>query len=145
MRIDCLHGYFIFTESKAGQISRFISLYGLDLERSGDHFTFADLVDAPRYSIEGGTFLGARATKTFSGDPWEVMRVNRLVYDFNRGLVVSVDLIVQTVKLSQAGYYMLTSGMILPGSFMEDGSRVTDYAAHYIAELGQFRYSEVGA
>lgn len=143
MKIQCIHGYFKFSESKAGQLSRFMSMFGLELERSGDHYTFSDLVDAPDYSIAGSTFLGAPTSVTFAGDPWEVMRENGLVYDFTKGLVVPISTIVRSVTLLNAGNYIISTGMILPGSVTEDGSRVTDYSAQFIQELAHFRYSEV--
>jgi hypothetical protein len=120
-----------------------MSLFGLDLARSGDHFTFSDLVDAPEYSLAGGLYLRAPAIKTYQGKPWEIMRENRLVYNFSLGLVVPIFAIIQPVKLTQAGNFLISTGMLMPGSITEDGSRVTDYSAHFGAETGQFRYSEV--
>ncbi len=144
MKIECIHGYFKFSETQAGQISHFCSLYGLTIERSGDHFTFEDLVDAPRHSLPGGTFLGAPTTVLFEGDPWDVMRENGLVYDFNAGEVVLLASILTNAPLSAAGYYYVSTGMILPGSVMDDGSRVTDYSAHFLLGRENFKYSEVG-
>jgi hypothetical protein len=141
MRIDCLHGYYKFQETQAGELSQFANLFGLELERSGDHFTFSDLVDAPTYSLPGGTFLGCPTLFTMEGPPWEVMRKNKLVYDFQKGLVVPSLAILTVCSLDQAGFSFVTNGMILGGSVTEDGSRVTDYAAFY--NQSKFRYSEV--
>lgn len=143
MRIECIHGYFKFFETAAGQISRFTSLYGLELERSGDHFTFSDLVDAPTYSLLGGTFLGMPTIATFSGDPWEVMEENRLVYDFSVGIVRPLDSIVQLALIKQTGHSFVTSGMLLPGSLTDAGKRVKDYSAHWIQDRENFKYSEI--
>ncbi len=142
MRIDCLHGYFKFTETRSGQLQQFANYFRFDLTRSGDHFTFLDLFDAPKHSIAGGTFLGIPTTATFEGQPWEVMRENGLVYNFITGKIVPIASIVQTAKLDQAATYLVSSGMILPGSITDDG-RVTDYSAHYDAAMSVFRYSEV--
>lgn len=145
MRVECLHGYFRFSEEAVGQVSRFCSLFGLEVARSSrmDHLTFADLVDAPDYSVPGGTFLGAATSELFEGPPWEVMRANGLVYDFQRGLVVPIAEIEQVVSIAQAGFAFLASGMILPGSVTDDGSRVTDYAAFFDPSRQGFKYSEV--
>ena len=143
MRVDCIHGYFKFYETYPGQISKFMSLFGLEIERNGDHYTFADLVDAPKHSIAGGTFLGAPTLETFEGEPWEVMRENNLVYDFSRGLVVPIALILQAAPVETAGNYFVSTGMIQPGSVMDDGSRVTDYAAFYIEHRANFKYSGI--
>ncbi len=143
MKLECLHGYFKFSETKSGQISKFMSLFGLEIERSGDHFTFSDLVDAPRYSIAGGTFLGVPTTETFEGEPWDVMRANGLVYDFTLGTIRPVLSITETVAIDSAGNYFVTTGMIQPGSVTEDGSRVTDYAAFFVEDRSNFKYSEI--
>ncbi len=143
MKLKCLHGYFKFSELRAGEVSDFMSLYGLSIERSRDHFTFSDLVDAPKYSIEGGKFLGCPTTKTFEGEPWEVMRENGIVYDFANGLVVPISTITQPVKIQACGNFYFAPGIILPGSIMEDGSRVTDYAAFFLFDRMGFKYSEV--
>jgi hypothetical protein len=140
-----MHGYFRFTEGAVGQVSRFCSLFGLEIARAaaGDHLTFADLVDAPNYSLPGGTFLGAATTELFEGEPWEVMRANGLVYNFQTGLVVPITEIDQVVSIAAAGFVFLASGMILPGSVTDDGSRVTDYAAFFDPSRQGFKYSEV--
>ncbi len=146
MKLECIHGYFIFSETKAGQMSDFMARFGFEIERSsrGDHFTFADLVDAPDYSLPGGLFLGAPTTEAFEGSPWEVMRENGLVYDFSRGLVVPVLTINQQTPLKAAGNFFVTTGMILPGSVTDGGERVTDYSALFLESRLGFKYSEVG-
>jgi hypothetical protein len=144
MRIECIHGYFRFYETAPGQISRFMSLFGLEIERSGDHFTFARLVDAPHYSLPGGLFLFAPTTEAFAGMPWDVMRENDLVYDFHLDLVGPIFTSLRRAELEQAGNCYVSTGMIAPGSIMDDGSRVTDYAAFYNEDRATFKYSEVG-
>lgn len=143
MKIDCRHGFFVFEETEVGQISHFMSLFGLEIERYGDVFTFSDLVDAPDYSLPGGTFLGCPTTEAFEGPPWDVMRANSIVYDFNLGAVVPIISITQVVKIKAAGDALITTGMIIPGSVREDGTRVTDYAAFYDPNRPGFKYSEV--
>lgn len=143
MKINCIHGYFKFEEQMSGELATFASLYGLEFARSGDHFTLSDLVDAPKHSLAGGSFLGCPTTETFEGEPWEVMRANELVYDFVTGAVVPIATIVRSAKLVQCENFFYASGMIVPGSVMEDGKRVKDYAALYLFSTNQFRYSEV--
>lgn len=143
MQVKCLHGYFKFEETAQGQLSDFIDLYGLSIVSSGDHFTFEALKDAPRYSIAGGEYLGATATKTYEGEPWEVMRANGLVYDFINDRVVQLTSITQRVNIYTASRYYLSNGLLLPGSIKDDGLRVTDYSAFFILTRVQFRYTEV--
>lgn len=144
MKVECIHGYFKFSETNAGQISHFMSLFGFEIERSGDHFTFTDLVDAPKYSIAGGTFLDAPTIKTFEGEPWEVMRANALVYDFTTGLVVPISSIARNIEIDLSGNIYVTTGMILPGSLTDDGVRVMDYSAFFLFDRMNFKYTEVG-
>lgn len=145
MRIECIHGYFIFIEEGPGQVSDFMSLFDLEIEKSesGEHFTFSDLKSAPKYSLPGKLYLDAPAIKAFEGEPWEVMRANGLVYNFVLGLVVPLETITTPLALSDAGNYFAGSGMILAGSVTEDGSRVTDYSAFFSQSSRGFRYSEV--
>lgn len=143
MRIDCLHGYFLFNEQKAGEVSDFVSLFGFDLVQKDGYFTFSSLEDAPDFSLPESTFLGAATTELFEGKPWEVMRENELVYNFATDQVVSRDTISNTVKLSQSGKFYVSSGLIVPGSLTAEGLRVTDYAAWFSKELMTFRYSGV--
>jgi hypothetical protein len=144
MQINCLHGYFIFRENRAGEISDFMSLFsGLELVAKDDYFTFAALASSPDYSVEGATYLGATAIKTFEGKPWEVLKQNRLVYNFNSGAIIGIDTVTQRVEIASAANYFLSPGLILPGSVRTDGSRVTDYAAWYLFDSNKFKYSEV--
>lgn len=143
MKIKCLHGYFIFREEKAGEAGQFISLFGLTLEAKEDFFTFPKLAAAPEYSINGSTYLGAPATKTFSGRPWEVMRENNLVYNFVTGEVVNISTVIQRFEISTAGTVFASSGLILPGSINQDGAKVRDFSAWWSRDTMRFRYSEV--
>lgn len=143
MKINCSHGYFKFEETKPGQFSDFVSTFGFEIVRSGDHFTFEALADAPDYSLAGGTFLGVPTTETYEGPPWEVMRENGLVYNFSLGLIVPILTVVQPISISQSGNFMIAGGMIIPGSIMEDGKRVTDYSAFYLPGYPGFKYGEI--
>lgn len=145
MKIKCLHGYFKFEEQHPGELAEFVSLFGLDLEPVDNYFTFADLAEAPHFSLAGLDYLGAATTKTFAGPPWEVMRENNLVYNFNTGLVVPITSITQAIKISLAGTYWVSPGLILPGSLTDEGTRVTEYAAWFSRSRGAslWKYSEV--
>jgi len=144
LKIRCIHGYFIFEETKVGQISAFMSLYkGLVIVPVGDYYTFEQLKDAPDYSLEGSTFLGAETTKTFEGKPWEVMRENGLVYNFNTGKVVKIETVTQPAKILKGNGYYLADGLLLPGAVTDDGLRVTDYAAWRLPDSARFKYTGV--
>lgn len=144
MKINCLHGYFLFHEERIGEASDFVSLFGLPLVFKDDHFTFEALAEAPAFSIKTHSYLNAIATKTFEGKPWDVMRENSLVYNYDLGQLVPLTSIATRVNLALAGKYYISSGLILPGSLTAEGLRVTDYAAWFSTDSMRFRFSEVG-
>lgn len=143
MKIKCLHGYFVFEESRAGEASDFSSLFGLELVRKADYFTFADLEDAPEYTIKGGQLLNTIATKTFEGPPGEVFRKNGVVYNYDTGLLVPISSVTTMVQVYNAGNFYVSPGLIFPGSLTDGGLRVTDYAAWFSTDTLKFKYSEV--
>lgn len=143
MQVNCLHGYFIFRETRCGEMSRFSSIFGLPLSSQDDYYTFDPLLDAPDYSIAGNLYLEAPALKTFEGKPWEIMEKNGLVYNFNTELIVPIESVTQLVEIKQASNYFLSDGLILPGSVTDDGSRVTDYSAWFYFDLMKFKYTEI--
>lgn len=143
MKIKCLHGFFIFEEQRAGEVSDFISLFGLELERRGDFYTFADLVDAPEYSIKGKALLNQIAIETYEGQPWEVFEQNQMVYNYDTGLLVPITTITALAKFEAAGNMYLSSGLLLPGSLTDAGLRVKNYAAWFSSDRMKFRYTEV--
>jgi len=143
MRLNCLHGFFIFQETKVGQVSDFMSLTGLSLVPWRDAYTFEALVDAPNFSLAGKTMLEHPATKTFAGEPWEVFEANEVVYNFDTGLVVPIASITQRVVIQLAGNRFISNGLILPGSLTDDGDRVKDYSAWFSRDTLRWLYSGV--
>lgn len=143
MKARCLHGYFIFEEIKAGEVSDWASYTGLSLVPRGTYFTFEGLALAPRYSIQGAPLLNLTATKTFEGEPWEVLEANGYAFDFSTGLLKPLLSVTQLVQIKTVGHKFISQGLILPGSVTDDGKRVKDYAAHYSKETLRWLYSEV--
>ncbi len=143
MKINCLHGFYQFIEEDAGDISNFSGLFGFDMVFEKGYYTYSFLSGAPRYAIKGSTYLGAPVTKTFEGDPWDIMRENDLIYDFTNDEVVPISTITTKVQIDSAADYYLANGMILPGSITADGTRVKEYAAHYSFATGRIKYSGV--
>jgi hypothetical protein len=143
LKITCRHGFFIFEESRGGELGEFTSLYGLELAARGRYFTFADLVDAPDFSIKGLTYLNLPGKKTFAGEPWEIFEANEWIYNYDTGKLAPIASITNVVTLYQTGTYFFSEGLILPGSVTADGSRVKDYAAWFSSDSQKFKYSEV--
>lgn len=143
MKIRCNHGFFIFQETKVGQVSDFMSRFGFSLVPWRDAYTFEALEPAPLYSLKGSPYLATPALENFEGEPWEVFEANGFVFDFSKGLVVPITSIVQTTSVQLAGNRFISPGLILPGSVTADGSRVRDYSAWYSRDTLRFLYSEV--
>lgn len=128
---------------KVGQISDFMSLNGLTLVPWRDAYTFEQLENAPDFSIAGKALLpNFIATETYEGEPWEVFEANDCVYNFNTGLLVSIDSITQTSKLTLAGNRYISPGLLLPGTVLENG-KVKSYSGWFSWEALRWRYSEV--
>lgn len=143
MKIKCVSGYFIFEETYPGDLSDFVSLFDLELVSKDHYFTFAELLDAPDFSLIGTKYLDADATANFEGKPWDVMKENGLVFNFNELEVVPVAAIFQQIEVNRALSYFVQDGLILPGSLTDGGKRVTDYSAHFSKDTMLFKYSEV--
>lgn len=143
MKLDCIHGYFIFNETKSGQISDFMSLTGLSLVKKDTYYTFEFLQNAKNYSLVGLPYLGVPATATFEGSIGEVFEENGFVYDFTLGLVRPILSIVQKTKISLAGNRYVSNGLILPGSITDGGDRVKGYSAWYSRERQTWNYTVV--
>jgi hypothetical protein len=143
MRIRVDPGSFRIYETSLGEVARFSSVYGFDLVPAGEFFTFKELANAPRYSLEGAQYLGATASKTFEGAPWEIFEANGLVFDFTKGLVRPIGEIDVIFDLKESDGYYLANGLILPGALTDRDLRVKDYSAWYSWGSNQFGYSEV--
>lgn len=147
MKIRCLHGYFIFEETRVSQVSDFMRYTGLEIVPNGPYFTFSDLVDAPEYSFSSRAIeIGLTplpAIKTFAGEPWEVLEANEMVYDFALGLLRPITSVTQVVSIDDGANRFVSPGLILPGSITVEGQRVKDYAAWYSRDTQRFLYSEV--
>ena len=143
MRIICRHGYFTFQELRVGQVSDFMSRYGLDLVSKGSEFTFSDLESAPKYSLKNKDLMGNVALFNFEGEPWQVFEKNNLVYNFDTGLVVPISSITEVITVDEVGNKFISPGLIQPGSTTAGGQRVKDYSAWFSRDTLTFLYSEV--
>lgn len=143
MLINCIHGYYMMTEEAVGQASDFSKLYGLDLVKKGDYFTFDFLKDAPDHSLIDREFLGFKATTTHEGKPYEVFEANQVFYDFNQGKMRSLKEITEVVDIRLAGNRLMSKGLVLAGSKDQDGRRITGFSAWFYRDRATWLYSEV--
>lgn len=144
MRIRCVHGYFKFEEDFSGEIARFVNMYDMEIVSTEEgYYTFPFLLDAEMYALAGKPYLGVVATKTYEGNPWEIMRENNLVYDPSRDIVVPIETITDSLVIEETDTYYISRGLIIPGSLSKLGERVTHFSGRYIWDSNSFRYSEI--
>lgn len=142
MRILCRHGHFSFFQSYAGEIARFMEVWGVELVKQDDFYTFLKLAGAPKYSLAGKPYLGMLAVKTFEGEPWEILKANGFVYQIASGLIVPKQVILNPFTPVQTGYYYTSEGpMIQPGSWY-NGNQLLSWDASYDYEFNQLQMSE---
>ncbi len=143
MKVTCLHGYFICRQREVGDIARFNTLFGQELTAVDDYYTFAELTEAPNFSILGAPYLDLVATATYAGNPWEVFEQNEFVFDFNQRVLrplLSVTNVIDTLKLTASEY---SQGLIMPGSVTKQGKKVTGYHCNVNIRTFSFYYSEI--
>jgi len=143
VKFSCIHGYYKIEEQAAGEVARFMNLFsGIEIVSAGEYFTFSPLLEAKNYSIKGNPYLGVTAEKTFAGNPWDVMRDNKLIYNFSSGKMEKLESVTQRIVFNQATNYFWTEGLILAGSLNDAGLRVTDFVAWFNFEGNKFKLSE---
>ena len=143
MKLRCLHGYFIFEETKVGQVADYVAYSGLQIVPRGTYFTFDFISQALEFSLKSQPYLNLSALVNFEGEPWEVFAANGFVYDFNKAVLVPIESVTQVVSIKQSLNKFVSNGLILPGSLTDGGKRVKDYAAHFSNESLRWVYSEV--
>lgn len=143
MRVKCLHGYFLFDEEYSGEISDFMSFAKIQLVPCETFFTFPDLKDAPKYSLQGKPLIGLNAIVSSEGEPWEVFEYNGFVYDFSIGSMRPILSVANVAKINGAGNRYVANGLIPAGSLNQNGQRVKNYSAWYSRATGAWLYSEV--
>jgi hypothetical protein len=135
MRIVCRHGHFAFYPRRASELARFSNYFSAELLPERDYYTFAELIDAPSYSLAGLEYLGIPAIETFEGDPWNVMRENGFVFNLTLGKLVPKQTITSIIELPFTGFYFSTqSPLIQPGTKTVSGKSILSYGAEFIEE-----------
>ena len=143
MKIICLHGYYKIYEDEPGEIAKYNTTYGVDLTAHENYFTFSNLIDIPEHSIKGKAFSNLVATETYYGKPWEVLEANGFAYDFTTGLLSNINTLGQHFKKHQSLYgFWFTTGLILPGSFSDDGIVIKGYHCKFDFSSLLYKYTE---
>lgn len=144
MKVKCLHGYFIFEETRVGQVTDFANKNQLDIVYlDNGQFTFSKLAQVSEYSLYGKPLGDFSAIKTFAGKPWDVFEANGVVYNFLLDQVVPILSITQIAQLKASQNWYLSPGLILPGSLLENGQRIKSYNAWFSRERATWLYEGV--
>lgn len=143
MIVTCLHGYFIFTEDLMGEVAFFNSFYSQNLVAKNNYYTFSKLALAPIYSVAPLPYLDVPTTKTYCGEPWEVMRENGIVYNFTLGIAQPKSAITATTPITRTKYGYRTNGIIQPGSFSPDLKKITGFQGRIDFDTQSFDYTEI--
>ena len=142
MRIVCNHGYFKFFEEKQGEIAKFNTRYGQDLKFVNDYYTFTGLSELNNYSIKGALYSNMVSTKTYAGEPWEIMRQNGFVFNFVLGVLSNILITGNFFKPVNVGAFKYSEGLVLPGSYSYDARKVTGYTCRFDFDSALYRYTE---
>jgi len=128
MKLLVRHGHFAFFPDGASDVARFNALQGITLEREGDFYTFPALVGLKDYSIAGGLYGGLAATKTFEGNPWDIMRENNWVYSLLAGAIVPKSTIITKASVKLVTFYFVSgTTLVQPGSLSDTGEQILSY------------------
>lgn len=144
MRVNCLHGYFIFEETKVGQVSDFANKNGFDIVfLDNGKFTFSKLAGISEHIIKGQPLGDFPAIQSFEGEPWELMQASGVVYDFVLDQVRPIQSITAITQLKASNNWLISKGLILPGSLLENGQRIKSYSGWFSRERGTWLYEGV--
>ena len=142
MIIKNVHGYFYFYEEVAGEVARFNSLYRQDLTLTDKgHYTFNKLVDFPRYAIKGQSFDGFNINTTFSGEPHDIFKANKMVYDFLEGTFRHIDTVGVLIDIKKSKSFYFYKGLITTGSYFRGNEKIIGYLCFFSPISLQFSYS----
>lgn len=143
IKINCINGYFQLRETSPGEINKFIQNYGFDLVLLKDYFTFSFLNNAPEFSIQGGEYLGVVCSKTYSGEPWDIMKENNIIYDFIDNKAKLLNQVIKSVTIVRSSLYYVINGLVMPGSLTDEGSLIRTYEAWYDFKTNRFKYGRI--
>jgi len=140
MRILCRHGHYAFYPRNEIEVFIYNDLYGAELVREDDYYTFPFLKGASDHSLVGKTYLGLPANARYEGKPWEIMKENNFVYSLALKVVVPVELILDFTDPYLAGQYFLSDALLVQaGAKNILGQRILSYDAEFLQEYNQIR------
>lgn len=90
MKVLCENGYYKFYTDGVNELIQFADIFGQELIKVGDFYTFPKLAELPDYSIEGASY-GSEVTAiaTYAGDYSDVFGKNKLKYDIEKDKIVT--------------------------------------------------------
>ena len=141
MRIVCNHGYFFFYEDASGEVSKFNTIYGQDLVLCGNYYTFTALKNLPNYVLKGKPYGGVLATKTYKGEPYEIMRKNNLVYNPLTKMITNKLLSGELIEPKKAYNFYVLNGLITPGCYETDLRKILGFTCRVDMKELIYRYT----
>lgn len=137
MRILCRHGFFSFYPESESDLARFCRDFEITLVGMDDFYTFPVLKNAPCFSIKGMPYLNTVSIKTFEGEPWEVMKENKLAYSIQGEIISPIAVFTaNAVDIGQTNFnYIVEAALIQPGSIDRLGKVIASYDAHYDSDF----------
>lgn len=120
MIVKSINGFIKYYPQEREDLIRFKSIFGIDLYREDDYFTFENLIGIPRYSIAGMPYAGILAVKTYEGrHASDVMRENGFVYNLELEAIVPMLALPNSVNMVETLNYATT-----PKAFIQPGARL---------------------
>lgn len=117
MKIICEFGFYKFYPASINELVIFASVFGKNLVKMEDFYTFASLASLPDYSIEGQKFGGVTASVSFEGKPWEVFKQNALNYNLDADTIELANSKSKVIRESTESYNWVVTG--LPQAFAQ--------------------------
>lgn len=128
MRVLCRFGHFAFFPNDSREVGRFISIFGKELVRAGDFYTFPLLAGLGDFCLVEKPYGGVEAKVSYEGTPWEIMRENSWVYSIADAELVEKTSILSTFKPQLVNYfYIANTPLVQPGSIGPQSLRVDSY------------------
>lgn len=128
MRVLCRHGHYAFYPADAAELARFGDFAGLTFVQERDYFTFEGLADLETFSIKGRPYGGfLPATKTYQGEPWEIMRENGFVWSLALEMLVPAASIVNVARPVPINWAWQNDTTLLQAGSLVSGQRVLSF------------------
>lgn len=126
MKINCVKGFYKFYPESANDLTLFADIFGVELIKSGDYFTFGALASLDDYSIKNQNYGGIPAKINYAGTQSDVFASNGLKYDAENDLITTSD-IIDTVGEHRSNYNWVVTGICPAFARLADNTLITGF------------------